>query len=77
MTTAARKRTKFQLCKRHAPWFAGETRYRQIECLNEGGPGGWSPGCQDGTCRIWPGLDYHVEDACHDEMKLDWTRATA
>lgn len=72
--TAARKVTKFQLCDRHAPWFAGNTRYRIIECLNEGGPGGWTPGCEGGRCRIWPGTDYHVESACHGEMDLDWTR---
>ena len=41
--------------------------------MNEGGPGGWSPGCKGGMCRLWPGTDYHVESACYSEMDLDWT----
>lgn len=75
--TALRKTTKFQLCERHAPWFAGETRYRKIECLNEGGPGGWSPGCAGGKCRLWRGTDYHVPESCYAEADdLDWTTTT-
>lgn len=76
MTVAAkqpRKITKFQLCERHAPWFAGETRYRKLECMVEGGPGGWSPGCKGGHCRLWPGTDMFTPSYCHEEANLDWT----
>lgn len=57
--TRPRKITKFEFCERHASWFAGcETRYRRIECMMiEGGPGGMSPGCEGGCCRLWPGTD--------------------
>jgi hypothetical protein len=68
-----RKVTKFQLCERHAPWFDGQTRYRKIECMNEGGPGGWTQGCSGGKCRLWPGTDFHEPSCCSSEMALDWT----
>ena len=41
-----RKHTKYQTCDRHTPWFNYQGRYRTIECFVEGGPGGWSPGCE-------------------------------
>ena len=71
--TAARKVSMFEICERHAPWFAGETRLRILECFVEGGPGGWSPGCAGGKCRLWPGRDVFEESVCHGEMELDWT----
>lgn len=72
-TTKLRKITRFELCERHAPWFARQTRYRKIECLNEGGPGGWTPGCHTGRCRLWPGTDYHEPSVCDREMEMEWT----
>ena len=69
---AARKHTKYELCERHAPWFGGN-RYRTVECMVEGGPGGWTPGCHGGKCRLWPGTDLFCESVCHGEMMLDWT----
>lgn len=72
--TKERKHTRYQLCERHAPWFDGETRYRKIECLVEGGPGGWTPGCEGGTCRLWPGTDTFSPEYCTEEMELEWTR---
>lgn len=77
LTAATRKITKFELCERHAPWFAGSRRRRQIECFVEGGPGGWSPGCEGGTCRLWPGTDLFVPEVCLGELSLDWTKAAA
>lgn len=74
--TRARKITKFQLCDRHASWFAGTTRYRKAETFVEGGPGSGLPGCSGGKCRLWPGRDFYVEEICHGEMTLDWTVAT-
>jgi hypothetical protein len=71
---APRKHSKFQTCERHAPWFAGQGRRRILECFVEGGPGGWSPGCNNGACRLWPGTDVFVAEVCGEEMKLDWTR---
>lgn len=68
-----RKRTRYVLCDRHKPWFSGLGRYRIIECMNEGGPGGWTPGCEGGTCHLWPGTDIHEPSVCHGEMHLDWT----
>lgn len=73
--TRERKITKFQLCDRHRPWFSGETRRRQIECMVEGGPGGWTPGCEGGCCKIWPGRDVFEPSVCHDELPLEWTAA--
>jgi hypothetical protein len=73
-TVKPRKITRFELCDRHIPWFVGLTRYRTIECLNEGGPGGWTPGCEGGKCRLWRGTDYHCESSCFSEADdLDWT----
>jgi len=76
MTTQVtlRKHTKFVLCDRHRPWFAGETRYRQIECMVEGGPGGWAPGCEGGECKLWPGADIFEASVCDGgQLPLDWT----
>lgn len=70
---AERQITKFLLCDRHAPWFATETRYRKIEVLCEGGPGGAEP-CSGGRCRLWPGRDIFEPSVCHGEMELEWTR---
>lgn len=71
-----RKQTRFELCGRHRPWFEGNTRARQIECMVEGGPGGWAPGCVDGKCRIWPGTDVFYPEVCGGELELEWTHAT-
>ena len=68
-----RKVTLFELCERHAPWFASEPRYRKIECMVEGGPGGWTPGCAGGVCRLWPGTDLFERGVCFEEMELEWT----
>lgn len=75
-----RKRTRFVFCDRHRPWFeACGGRARQIECLVEGGPGGWSPGCEGGRCRLWPGTDTFEASICTGEMEagpetpLAWT----
>jgi hypothetical protein len=77
-----RRITKIQLCERHAPWFAGCTRNRTIECMVEGGPGGWTPGCENGQCRIWPGTDTFEASICttragflSESLNLDWTHA--
>ncbi len=72
---ADRKITKFQFCERHEPWFAGASRYRKIECMFEGGPGGWTPGCEGGMCRLWPGRDICDASVCSTEFELDWTKA--
>ena len=72
-TRTARKVTKTQFCDRHAPWFALSPRYRKIECMVEGGPGGWTPGCSGGTCRLWPGTDIFTPSVCTGELSLDWT----
>lgn len=72
----ARKITKMTWCDRHAPWFATcGTRARQIECMCEGGPGGWEPGCNGGTCQILPGTDTFYEASCHAPLDLEWTHA--
>ena len=73
--TRLRKITKFEICERHAPWFAHATRYRKLECMVEGGPGGWEPGCEGGRCRLWPGTDVFEASVCTHEMALDWTVA--
>lgn len=77
-----RKITKIQFCERHAPWFATESRARKIECMVEGGPGGWSPGCEGGRCRLWPGTDTFEPSVCttragflSESLPLDWTKA--
>lgn len=73
--TGERKRTRFELCDRHAPWFAGQGRYRTVECLCEGGPGGGARGaCEGGQCRLWPGRDLFEASVCTSEMDLEWTR---
>jgi hypothetical protein len=54
-------------------WFAGETRYRKAECMVEGGPGSMSPGCEGGSCRLWPGTDIFEPSVCSSEMELGWT----
>ncbi len=72
--TAARKVSKWEFCERHAPWFRGETRYRIAETFVEGGPATDEPGCASGCCRLWPGRDFYVEEICHGEMDLEWTR---
>ena len=69
-----RLHTKIQFCERHAGWFAGLPRYRKIECMVEGGPGGWTPGCEGGECRCWPGTDIFDPAYCTDELDLDWTK---
>jgi hypothetical protein len=68
-----RKHTKFQVCERHARWFDGQDRARTIECFVEGGPGGWTPGCKRGRCRLWPGTDFFEPSVCSSEMELEWT----
>jgi hypothetical protein len=73
--TAARKVSKFQICERHAGWFSGETRYRIAETFVEGGPSMNEQGCAGGRCRLWPGRDFYVEEICHGELSLDWTKA--
>lgn len=74
---SARKRTRYEHCERHAPWFAGLGRYRIVECMVEGGPGGWTPGCEGGRCRLFPGLDLICRTTCErigfGELELDWT----
>jgi hypothetical protein len=70
-----RKISKFQICDRHAPWFAGCTRRRTLECFVEGGPGGWTPGCSGGKCRLWPGTDVFDPAVCSGELPLEWTEA--
>jgi len=50
-----RKRTVFEPCDYHAPWYAGESRYRQAETMGEGGWGD-SP-CPGRRCRMKPGTD--------------------
>lgn len=75
-----RKISKWQFCAKHGPWFEGNTRYRIAECLVEGGPGGMTPGCEGGKCRLWPGRDFYVEEICHGELldeDMDWTRESA
>jgi hypothetical protein len=73
--TKTRKGSKWQMCEKHAPWFAGESRYRIAECFVEGGPGGdhYAGGCERGTCRLWPGTDYYAAEYCTGELALDWT----
>jgi len=72
--TAPRKISKYQHCDRHAPWFTGGRR-DTLEAMVEGGPGGWTPGCSGGTCRLWPGTDTFCATVCHGELDLDWTTA--
>jgi hypothetical protein len=71
-----RKHTKFAYCEKHAPMFAGETRYRQAETCVEGG---WAYGgpCEGGVCRLWPGRDFFVAEICTSEYELDWTKVPA
>lgn len=76
--TKTRKISKWEICDKHAPWFTGETRRRIAETFVEGGPGGnrWRGGCEGGTCRLWPGRDYYIEEICDGgELALEWTNA--
>jgi hypothetical protein len=51
-----RKRTVFLPCDRHAPMYAGETRYRRAEVMGEGG---WCSECSPGQhCEMRPGRDF-------------------
>ena len=74
---AQRKISKFEMCDRHAPWFAGESRYRIAETFGEGGPwmGEENKGCAGGRCRLWPGRDFYSPAYCDGELDLDWTTA--
>jgi hypothetical protein len=73
--TEPRKRSKWETCEKHGPWFAGQSRYRIAECFVEGGPGGdcYRGGCEGGRCRLWPGTDFYAADYCRGELELDWT----
>lgn len=71
----ARKRSKFQVCERHARLGSLPAR-RRAEFFVEGGPAGQA-GCCGGRCRLWPGTDLFVADICEGELPLPWTEPTA
>lgn len=70
-----RQRTKVEFCDRHAPLFAGDSFYRKVESMLEGGYGGGP--CKGGRCKLYPGRDLICQSTCERygmaEMPLDWT----
>lgn len=70
----ARKRTKFEFCQKHDGLTDIMTRREVAETFCEGGPGYV---CEGGRCRVWPGTDFYVEEACYAEAILSWTQHKA